>query len=267
MKKTLMCFLVFLSSMLLFSCKRAVKYYGEYDDLYTVACNSIITIGFFENDQVSSGADIFIVEEDNYGRKMFVYADNDSFYSRGTKKRMFVLISQYLENQFVYYYPNYNFVAYKGEIDRYSLDWEIVENYFNKIPEIDIQNLKRWNDWNKPIDSKKCIKSLIKNHYDDEYREFDNNYNTFSGNYGTKTAGYVVSIDSYGNKLICFRDEKKSYISVVSKNFENILDIKLLFMDKERNYYLPFSDNYDYQKKLKELKETCYWNVKDLDEM
>lgn len=270
MKKALSIILSLFNIMLLFGCdinSKSKKYSGEYPELYTIACNSIITEGYFENAQLKASAKVYILEEDDYGRKCFVYTDNDTFFNRSDKKRFFILISQYADNEYVYYYQNYNFIALRELTTKYTLFMDDVKEIFYNCPKVDIENLKIWNDWGKPIDESKCVKSKITNYYNDDFREYKNDYDKFVK--CEDIEGYVVSVDNYGNKLICVDDNchEKTHVFITSNTNRRLNDSEIIFRDLSKDYYLPFTKDYEYQDKLKQLKEENYWNVMSLDDV
>ena len=53
------------------------EYEGDYPELYTMACNNLITNGEFKDAEYSDTVRIYVLETDAYGRKLFAYIDND----------------------------------------------------------------------------------------------------------------------------------------------------------------------------------------------
>ena len=122
-------------------------YYDGNDlDLFTEATHSVISIiekNYKEKPQIK------VLEEDKYGRKLFIYS---IAISDAHNDYCALLVSQKADEDYVYYYPNYNFIIAKIDFDE-----ELIENFNSK----DVEKLKAFNDWNKEINNSKCIRKAI----------------------------------------------------------------------------------------------------------
>jgi hypothetical protein len=108
------------------------EYLGEYPHLFSVAINSILGArGFIDIGWGVDPPSIFIQDEDNYGRILFEYYERFSGYNR--------IIMQKVDEDYVYFYPYYNFILLPSEYNTIRAR--------NKIS----QELKEINSWNQPI--------------------------------------------------------------------------------------------------------------------
>ena len=156
-KQTISIFLS-LALLILSGCDDQLSYRGAYTDLNCIVTNSIL--GYYSIDYNT----IVVMEEDAYGRKMFInwgqsVAALDKFDADKPTYIFCILISQKTEDGFVYYYPDYNFTIYKVENPkRFNPSKEELYQYARNIGvEDDVEWLKEQNDWEKPIDESKCV--------------------------------------------------------------------------------------------------------------
>lgn len=254
------------------------EYEGDYPELYTIACNSLITNGEFTDAEYSDTVRIYVLETDAYGRKLFAYIDNDHYSDHMPyyTERISFLISQFSDNEYVYYYPYYNFICYHEYVDAHMVNEKNIMSYYQKVSNNEINQLKECNDWNKPINENNCVKSKITNLYDRHFRKYSyikkykNIYTELLGYSIENMYGYVISEDYYGNKLLFIQEyHDKSYIIIVSKSWKYNDKSKLIYEDfKEGNeFYLPYTDNFTFQEQLAEFKKNNYWNTKSLDDV
>lgn len=125
-------------------------YSGNYPDLYTVAINSLLWNGGH-----STGADrycdseIKVLEKDEFGRILFTYYEKE--FGMGTRSIFALIVSQYSEDGYVYYYEDCNYLNAEPEK-------HITSQQFSQE---EIENLKVENDWDKEINLVKCTKKDI----------------------------------------------------------------------------------------------------------
>ncbi len=137
----LLAFIVFFITFLLTPYK---GYEGEKKALYTEAIFSLLgNRGYYSNGEQFYDPEIIIIEEDDYGRIMFSYVENNDISSYN------YLIAQKLDDHYVYFYPDYNFISseYDAQIDSEQAVFTPDEIY----------DLKTVNDWNLPLDESKMI--------------------------------------------------------------------------------------------------------------
>ncbi len=136
-------------------------YRGAYKELYTTAIYSIPdSVGYMDHGEGAFEADIYVWEQDDYGRTLFSYCDD-------LGNRIFgLVISQAYDENNVYFYPDVN----------YALTLLDFEHQYGSVSEDHLKNrtealyleakekLKEANDWNKPLDKSKCVSYPITDH-------------------------------------------------------------------------------------------------------
>lgn len=148
------------SLLMLSACRDIGRYYGEHPELYTVAVNSILGLGGGE-----SGTAI-VVDEDSYGRILFAYIDSADLAGKSVNKSYYTcafLVVQQTDEGYVYYYPDYNFLAlewvYGSPNESYGARVERVIQENNLDDQL--QELQDRNDWGKPLAIEKCVKYRV----------------------------------------------------------------------------------------------------------
>ena len=159
------CFILFTCSFGLSGCifnrENPFPYRGEYKELYTTAIYSIPDAeGYMHHGEGAYNSDIYIWEEDDYGRTLFSYCEDYD------NKIFALVISQGYDDTNVYFYPDINYaLTFIDSEDRYG---GVGEDYLkNRTKEFYLENkdkLKEQNDWNKPIDKTKCVSYQITDH-------------------------------------------------------------------------------------------------------
>lgn len=216
------------------------EYSGEYPDLYTVAINSILwNIGYSQHIEAAEQPKIEILEKDDYGRTLYTYYEISD---AGTS----LMISQYSEEDYVYYYEDFNFLQKKNGIA-----------YKEWFSQEEVEYLKSLNDWDKELDLDKCVKKqitrkkqsipcdkkIIEEKVAQKFNEKGERYDVFPE--------YLTS-DSLGNFLVY--------------GFINLLDSRIyfdfvIFIDADCetfNFFVP-SETYSYQEELKNFKAENGW--------
>lgn len=145
----------------IFSLKNPYPYRGEYKELYTAAIYSIPDAeGYMHHGEGAYNADIYVWEQDDYGRTLFSYCEDYG-------NQIFALvIAQAYDESSVYFYPDMNYALtflpserlYEGAKDGHLKDR--TEAFYLEHKD----NLKEKNDWNQPIDKRKCVSYPITDH-------------------------------------------------------------------------------------------------------
>lgn len=248
------------------------RYYGDYPEAYTVAINNLI--GAYGNWNTILG----LIEEDHYGRSMYYYwnaADeiitDDKLESNMPIARGSVLIYQKTDSSLVYFYPDYNFISFPVDS---SWDMETLEkgltnkDYCDRIlqavSEDDLERLKTLNDWNKPIDERKCISLEIG--YENKDRRVqgglvnESQIEEFYSKIHPVEAHCLDSIylttDDYNRHIYFVRDIDSDY---------NFTEPYVMLFNPDGSYntatgYMELTDLYNYQDALKAFKEQNSWN-------
>jgi hypothetical protein len=243
-------------------------YRGPYVDLNCVATNSILGIFGVDNNN------IVIIDEDSFGRQMFIYWGNSDAAStqlRADKPPAIysILISQKTDSMEVFYYPDYNFILYKDNREaRYWPKNEELLGLANDAAIADnIEWLKQNNDWEKPIDNSKCVSVMVsrKNRVAESqtplvpeeawkkvYELVDDQQDYYS-----RTFFAYLTSDKYDRHIFFFRvvneDEiyTKSYVVMFNKDGS---------FDPDQGI-MEIIDVWDYQDDLKAFKDKNGWNT------
>ena len=226
-------------------CRRDEIYKGEYPDLYTVAVNSILwNKGYSQYHHSTGQSKIEILEKDDYGRTLFTYLELANAEAN-------LVISQYSEGDYVYYYEDFNFLQ-KEDRRRNKVEFS----------EEEADYLKSLNDWGKEIDLDKCVKKQISNlksnipcdedivkekvaqeFAEKEVRRFDTNIH------------YLTSDNS--NKFLVY-----GCTNLIRENATSLALIYFVILidaDSERFNFLVPSERYTYQEELKNFKAENGW--------
>jgi len=119
------------------ACGRDFEYTGDYPELYTVAINSILGVrGIYARTAIGRPLQpsVIVLEEDNYGRMLFLYSEGSSHISPVN-----IVIMQKIEGDYVYFYPHYNFFS---------------DSFFFLVAppnEYSVATLKETNSWNQEM--------------------------------------------------------------------------------------------------------------------
>ncbi|MBQ8915493.1 MAG: hypothetical protein IJ046_04860 [Clostridia bacterium] len=125
-------------SFVIFTLTRPVKYTGDHPELYTVAVTNVFGArGYTSNGEVGYSPDVQIIEEDDFGRVLFVY--NERYWGDDGFGAAFVIM-QMSDNDFAYFYDECC-STYVGEA------YEIEKIIADADPDV-IEELKVKNDWN-----------------------------------------------------------------------------------------------------------------------
>ncbi len=259
MKKAI-AFLIIVLLLLLTSCDPANDYEGVHSDLFTQAVHSILNedgIGF-----KGSYPRVQLIEEDNFGRKMFIYYLEVSYESEELPYAL--LISQKSDEQYVYYYPDFSFILTK------YYPSTVVEPIY-RFSEMEIDKLKKANDWNKELALDKCIKREIcsEKEYIYSTKELEDNFETIFWDFVNKKGYHIVDSQLFEYATFCTSDlqGKKLYFVSGDGNEIDYGYIKFNFaviVNKDDSIdisrcYMEITDMLNYQEELKEFKELNNW--------
>lgn len=240
MKKTNIIFIILLLTLIMFvfcGCERFHKYKGTDYDLYTVAINSLVGANgeiFMRTD----GPTLKVVETDNYGRTLFYYYENNRFSTHS------MIISQKTENGFVFYYEDFNFIS--GSSEQFATE--------------EIDELKRKNDWNMPINESRLIKKeIVKQKSKNSFNE------SIVGEQFSEMLGEKWELFYFGRELTTNEDGKTIVLAlgIYDRYGKGIKKDYVLILDKEgnlaENAMMELTDFYNYQEQLKQFKADNDW--------
>ena len=231
------------------SCGGYKGYSGDNSELYTVAINSVPWInGFSWTADFVCDPQIEIVEEDEYGRIMFIY--HERYYGGSDIGFAALVISQSSNEKEVFYYEDVNYIVKKQETYIAEVELEV----FN---EEEIEALKSINDWDQEIDYDKCIKKEITNvkaaiPYEEEIKQqIIDEFDLPKGEY--MLIMDVLTSNTDNSKLIVYGHEKInddiSFIGLVEHEEGVFKDLKILVPENV----------YDYQAEFIEFKSNNGW--------
>lgn len=158
----LCCILIFTCSFGLYGCIFVpYPYNREHKELYTTAIYSIPNAtGYMYHGEGAYSSDIYVWEQDNYGRTLFSYCEDYSDQIFG------LVVAQAYDETNVYFYPDINYALTfidsnhtYNVINRNHLK-NRTENFYSEYKD----KLKEKNDWDKPIDKSKCVSYPITDH-------------------------------------------------------------------------------------------------------
>ena len=227
----------------LLACDFGKSYKGEDEELFTVAVHSVLGADGFvwKGDRPM----LEVIEEDNFGRKLFLYYEKDAIspYS--------MIISQKTSGDYVYYYSDYNFIC----------------NFKNKFSDEDVEALKQRNDWGKSLQEDKMICKKISK--EKVYPEYD--YGKVSEalskvmNTGEESIQFnYVTSDAFGRSLYYLSlldDFEKTVNSEGEFEYEYYLVILQNDYAYNENSMIKLNDNYHYQEQLSEFKKLNNWDL------
>ena len=163
---------LFLSCIILFTCSFGLSgcifnrenpypYRGEYKELYTTAIYSIPDAeGYMHHGEGAYSSDIYVWEQDDYGRTLF------SYYEDYGNQIFGLVISQSYNETNVFFYPDINYALTIIDSE-YLYEGAKDDHLKNKTEDFYLENkdkLKEANDWNKPLDKTKCVSYPITDH-------------------------------------------------------------------------------------------------------
>ena len=257
--KIIICILTIIIIIILLCCfygcgsNEPFQYSGNDVALYTEAIYSILGAdGIQEGSRRNINPSVFILEEDSYGRILFGYYEG----SLMRKHQTFLLISQRTEEEFVYYYPDYNFLIVNNEDKRQNTSAEYgvdKQSWWESAPFVDqIAELKAANDWDQEVDLNKCIKQIVTHRKKDPLSDKEKNelYKETYGKYEKDGYLYLTysSMDDEG-KFLYFAKEWSS----------SSLDFRMLIVDGDAHYCQKITDPTAYQEELAAFKREHNW--------
>ncbi len=206
----LCCALLISCFFVLFGCffnrENPFPYRGEYKELYTVAVYSIPdAVGYMHFGEGARNSDIYVWEQDDYGRTLFSYCEDDDNQIFG------LVISQSYDENNVYFYPDINYALTFIDSEYYDYLKNKTEAFYLEAKD----KLKEKNDWNKPLDKNKCvcypitdhkildenIYSLNKDQCNEILIEYINTLNFVNPTSNPYRYGSILQVDSEGRVL------------------------------------------------------------------
>ena len=241
------------------------NYRGDYPELFTVAMNSLLgatglTLHMRPDPMIT------IMEEDNYGRVLFLYAEG------GEVNTLSLLISQKSDDRHVYFYPHYNFISFETfeemsfwvgpsrelRLDRFHP--EVIEK---------IGELKEVNDWNQELNLDIAVRARIVLRNEDgpvRNRRLIEAYNTTFGDDAARHPIYntvFLTTDDYGRSVYLGTSKylREEYEDLRTSRQRHVV----MFFQPDGTFdevkgVMELVDTQNYQTALREFKELNGWN-------
>jgi len=232
--------------------QRSVKYeyQGEYPELYSIAINSLLGAkGYYQAGEIGiQDPGITVIEEDEYGRKLFFYREAASVSTYN------YIISQKSNDYYAYFYPDFNFIS-APEKD---------------FPDEEIEKLKTLNDWGMEINDDKCVRVEIVRKKPDGpvkisslQKLYDRAFGDDAWNGFSLPPSYALFFikDDYGRSIYLGRSDLLGYEYEQENQYRYIV---MLFLPdgsfNETTCLMDLNDLYEYQDDLKQFKGLNDWN-------
>jgi len=230
-------------------------YAGEHPELFTIAMNSILGAnGWVYVSPTIKQPLLEVMEEDSYGRKMFVYCETPCPEDNGLGESYYLFISQFSDENYAYFYTDYNFIRANGSGYPHSKEkWYVLEP-MGLFSDDGVKSLKNKNDWNKEINYDQCMKAEIIYKKDENIDRSNKKtimklYHSQVGNrHAFKSASYLTS-DNYGRMIYTASGASGKFVFIFNPDWSYNEDT-----------YAMKRINFDCQDELKEHKELNNWN-------
>ena len=230
------------------------KYSGSYADLYTEALHSILGIaGRIEYEHGVLNPVIEVVDQDEYGRKLFLY--NEEGIMKGV---VFLLISQKTENDTVYYYPDYNFLIVAEEdlsrVHSEEKEKDVQQSWWESDVFSDqIAELKAINDWNKEIRLERCVSQKIILDKENDPLPSKRRLKIYEEIFG--------EYKNYGDAYIQFltKDDDGKLLYLAENTNRELDDYRMLIVDGDAYYSKEINNLTAYQEELAAFKREHNW--------
>lgn len=232
-------------------CERRPEYYGSYVNLNTVVLNSVIGLYSLEDSRIE------LMDQDDFGRQMFIYLGNSSVASMQGLIALF--ICQKADKAYAYYYPDDCFLLYQSDSPRWMLHGKkLSDKVFELMSAEDLESLKEKNDWGKPLDETRCDKKPITRRHKEGTVKRDYKLAFYSAigyaitNERVSTGDYLTS-DGYGRHI---------YYSGIQPGANGQYGINYIVMYYPDGHfdYIKITDLLNYQDQMKAFKARNNWN-------
>ena len=250
-KKTYLKVILILSFVLILTaCDRRgeFEYVGPYPELFSVAMGSMLGVrgeDITHFTRYHLQPQLAMLDEDDYGRVLFQYTENWEPIS--------VIIMQKFEDDYVYFYPHYNFFQ---DLSRSFVDPPHQEN---------LATLKEKNNWNQPMSSVENFnrvqisRSVDRGSVPNEY--------LLSAYYELFTGEDLRRQESALNTMVYLRsDHYGRSIYFAEGIYDSVNQFGVLFFQPDFSFdskegLMLLSDRINYQTELRLFMEANGWNM------
>ena len=234
----------------IFDRENPYPYHGEYKELYTTAIYSIPNAeGYMHHGEGAFNSDIYVWEQDDYGRTLFSYCEDYGNHIFG------LVIAQAYDESNVYFYPDVNY-ALTFIDSEYGYKRAKEGHLKNETEDFYLQNkdmLKEKNDWNQPLDKSKCVsypitdhKALEENTYslssvqcDEILNEYSKSLNLANPDSAPHRNNSILQVDSEGRILHEIYGVHQNYDTTDWKSIDEYTSYAItlwVITDKDGNY-------------------------------
>lgn len=241
MKRSISFLIVMLTMIVLAGC----TYRGRDLDLYRmVVYNVPCTFSVNEGET----ADTEVVEKDSYGRRLFSYSMYRDKGFNGYERICIYAICQKSDKNYAYFYEDIFF---------------IIADSFESFEEGDIENLKKLNDWDQPLNQDRLAKTSMDTKYTNYRRQINSREifeSTILENTDLIASPYLVNVDK--NEKVFY------YVGVSSIDKEGIAKyhnsyFMMLNSDGSYdpdNFVVEIEDIYNYHDQMRTFKKKNGWS-------
>lgn len=212
--------------------------------------NSLLGATGYAISEVIMNSEIKVLEEDKYGRKLFLYFENKvvSTYS--------LLISQKSDDEYVYFYPDDNFISLSRE-ELHTFDEQAKPE--NSFSEEAISILKRKNHWDMEMDTEHCMKYKITRKKEEGPVLKRLQKQLYEKALGEDAYNYKYSMDYF----ISDRYNRSIYLARGKASSKRYLVMLFQSNDSydESTYLMELKDLQNYQEELRAFKSLNNWNM------
>lgn len=245
-------------------------YRGDYPELCSMAWANIPALrGVSSNGEISLDPTVIPIEEDEYGRRLFLYFETRSNY-------FYLIISQKTEGRLIYYYPDDCYLpCYFDDDALYHGDIGSLDEMLSLVSEEDISLLKAENDWGMAINPEKCHSTEIINKKsegridptDTEMEEYVEEYYSLTSRYlHPKNTSLVwtvsfVTADDFGRELFFVTSHITDYYDKHEVTYYYTLLVVLMPDGSCDCSTIRMADNiYDCADEVKQIKAENGWS-------
>ena len=242
--------------LLLVGCHtRDYAYEGYHPELFSVAVHSLLGIRGIASGNPDFDSPMEVIAEDDYGRQLFLYLENDHFA---------MIIIQKSSDNYAYFYPDVNFIT----VDVRGHSPRPVYTHRNRLPELidqyfttdEISALKEANDWDQGLDKSRMVRVEITRHRpmgpvdDDILVEFNIIALGRGNTWGHRAHVRYLRSDRDGRSIfLSMGHHANNKVAVLIFNADGTFD--------EVNGYMIMTRDclYDYQDRLREFMDRNGW--------
>ena len=259
--------LILLSSV---GCSIPFYYNGSHPELFVVATHSLLGVWG------RNGEDTLILEEDVFGRVLFVYVGGTLTDDRGARDSILaILIAQRTTGEHSYFYSGVNFILREIEVPRRSRTTPASEVFFDEdfvmrhFTVEQLEKLKADNSWNEELNEDRFFRVPVSRHSKERYVTYIPEESQREAYLAVARGGQLshpmdsvpLTMDKNGNVIFFMRGSHRDSTTHVWTHYPAFLfmfnaDGNLI----ENTGAMELTDLWDYREQLREFKEINGWS-------